>query len=63
MHRPSQLTKTTSFPRTSQITWPKDNKAKIVVATNGKGTYEITNQLASAVTASCSPDGGGGRVR
>jgi hypothetical protein len=26
--------------------------AKIVVATNGKGTYEITDQLASAVTAS-----------
>jgi len=24
--------------------------AKIVVATNGKGTYEITDQLASAVT-------------
>ena len=26
--------------------------AKIVVATNGKGTYETTDQLASAVTAS-----------
>ena len=26
--------------------------AKIIVATNGKGTYEITDQLASAVTAS-----------
>ena len=25
---------------------------KIVVATNGKGTYEITDQLTSAVTAS-----------
>jgi len=37
--------------------------AKIVVATNGKGAYEITNQLASAVTASEVPDGNGGRVR